>query len=105
MEILNFVKNFNKTNTVLLKEDIEENSYYFLIGPSPRKNVLIDNTLRITNELLSSTYGDLMNKKLKNNLIDEITLFVARICRNYDILPSENQFKAEYNHFIKSMIK
>lgn len=64
MEILNFVKNFNKTNTVLLKEDIEE-----------------------------------------NNLIDEITLFVARICRNYDNLPPENQFKAEYNHFIKSMIK
>lgn len=102
---INFIRSFKTDNTVILKEDIEENMYYFLIDTSDRKNTIIDNTLKSTNLLLYSTFGDLMNKKLKKELVGEITLFVARLCRNYDNLPSETQFKTEFDHFIKSMIK
>lgn len=103
-KIIAFFKSFSLDNTVLLKEDIEENMYYFLVGPSQIKNIIIDNTLRDTNKLLNIKYGDLMKKKEKRKFIDEITLFVARICRNYNFLPTDKQYEAEFNHFIKSMI-
>ena len=103
--IKEFIKSVKTDNTVILKEDIEENMYFFAVSQVDFKYKLINRTLLDVNKILFNKYGDLMDKKFKKELIDEITLFIERICRNYDFFPTEEKYNYEFNHFIKSMIK
>lgn len=104
-EIINFFKNLNKECSYLLKEDIEENMYFFAVNNIDYKYKLISRTLDDVNVLLEYKYGNIMNKRLKKDIVDETTLFIERICRNYDSYPSEQQYKSEFDHFIVPMIK
>jgi len=103
-KLFTYIKNINKTNAVITREDVEANKYYFMLGPCVYKEEFITATLHDTNELLEKTFGGYINKKAKKEILNEVTTFLARIFRNYDYIPSDKQYKHELNHFIKSAI-
>ena len=73
------------------QEDLTKSKFYHMIFPSPYKDELITKTIDTIN---------LKNEIINKDYIDEVVLFIARILRNYDYMPSDKQFNLEFNHFL-----
>lgn len=74
------------------QEDLTKSKFYHMIFPSPYKDELITktiDTINLKNEI-----------NINKDYINDVVLFIARILRNYDHMPSDKQFNLEFNHFL-----
>jgi hypothetical protein len=92
-----FSRNPKEESTPITLDDLKKSKYYNLLEIQGRgkdyMEVLIGKVLDDVNKSGSSLSG--------KALIDEVVTFITRILRNYDNMPSENQYKLEYAHFLK----
>lgn len=72
-------------------DDILASHYSFMIFPSPYRDEVTNRTLTELNARRVSAVRD---------NVDEATLFIARILRNYDTVSSERTFILEFDHFL-----
>ena len=85
--------------------DLEKSKYWSsIILGCPYKDELIKKTLNRINNVYDPDFKEILNKgnyKINKEYIDEVALFIVRIIRNYDYIPSEEKFNAEFDHFLK----
>jgi hypothetical protein len=92
-----FSRTSKEKSTSITLDDLKKSKYYDLLEIQGRgrkyKEVLIGKVLEDINKSGSSLSG--------KALVDEVVTFITRILRNYDSMPSENQYRLEYTHFLK----
>jgi hypothetical protein len=92
-----FNRKSKEESTPITLDDLKKSEYYNLLEIQGRgkdyKEVLIRRVLKDINKSESSLSG--------KALADEVVTFITRILRNYDSMPSENQYRLEYTHFLK----
>lgn len=89
-----------KWNGDITELDLSKSKFYHMMKSfysSPYYNELVTKTL----DTVNMVPGLNDRKHIDKEYVDNIVLFIARILRNYDNMPTEKEFQTEYEHFLK----